>query len=427
MFCGRDDTYKFIEKMLKAATAPLRSKRIHIGMDEAWDLGRGAYLSENGFVPPFEIMCSHLKRVMEIVRRLGLQPMMWSDMFFRALSETHNYYDTDIKVNEDVVSKIPDDVELVYWDYYHSEESDYDAMIRKHEEMNGIPIMAPGLQSWGRFWPCYEWAEKSLAAGLGASLKNGVEEIILTIWGDDGTECDFFATLPLMQYASDICFSGSTGIAPSVKNLRGTLGVNYEEWKLGAIIDELPFVEKGNHPPLSKMLLWEDLLIGLYQATLDGEKVCEHYRDTRDRLDEVVGKSGNERLRLPYLIADVLSVKGDLPTVIQEAYRTGDREKLRDIQENIIPGLLEKIRRLHCYHRSLWLANNKPFGWEVLERRYGGLESIVEYATERIKAYLAGEIDVIDELEEKKVKMGPGFGGKGAGHVYSTGYIFHNY
>lgn len=34
LLANSEDTYDFIEKTIKAATAPFRTKRIHIGMDE---------------------------------------------------------------------------------------------------------------------------------------------------------------------------------------------------------------------------------------------------------------------------------------------------------------------------------------------------------------------------------------------------------
>lgn len=81
-----EPTYQFIEEMIRAASSPVTTRRIHIGMDEAWHLGLGKYLAVNGYHPKFEIMTQHLQRVLVITRRLGLQPMIWSDMFYRALS-----------------------------------------------------------------------------------------------------------------------------------------------------------------------------------------------------------------------------------------------------------------------------------------------------------------------------------------------------
>ena len=49
MLVGEEKTYQLIEKMLVASSAPFRTKRIHIGMDEAWNMGLGQYLEKNGY------------------------------------------------------------------------------------------------------------------------------------------------------------------------------------------------------------------------------------------------------------------------------------------------------------------------------------------------------------------------------------------
>ena len=121
LLVGYEPTYQFIEEMIRAASSPVSTRRIHIGMDEAWHLGLGRHLTANGYRPKFEIMTQHLERVLEITRRLELQPMMWSDMFFRALSPTGSYH--DVTVPDELASSIPQDVELIYWDYYHLDES----------------------------------------------------------------------------------------------------------------------------------------------------------------------------------------------------------------------------------------------------------------------------------------------------------------
>ena len=36
-----EPTYQFIEEMIRAASSPVSTRRIHIGMDEAWHLGLG--------------------------------------------------------------------------------------------------------------------------------------------------------------------------------------------------------------------------------------------------------------------------------------------------------------------------------------------------------------------------------------------------
>ena len=51
LLVGAEKTYDFIRNMLVSASRPFRTKRIHIGMDEAWRLGQGEYLIRNGLVP----------------------------------------------------------------------------------------------------------------------------------------------------------------------------------------------------------------------------------------------------------------------------------------------------------------------------------------------------------------------------------------
>lgn len=429
MMCGEKETYEFIEKMITAAVAPYRSKRIHIGMDEAWDLGRGNYLSKNGYVQPFEMMVKHLDKVMSILRKHKLKPMMWSDMFFRALSKNHGYYDTSIVMDKKITSKIPKDVDLVYWDYYHFTEAEYSAMIDIHVKMSGVPIFAPGLQSWNRFWSAYERAEKTLEPGFKCAFDKGVKETIITIWGDDGAECDYYSNFPLIQFASDMIFTGKADMKYTKANLMGSAGIDYDAWRIAGQIDMAPFIGKGQ-PNMSKSLLWEDPLFDLCQAQLDGKKVNGHFKKVATELKGELKKKGNARLTLPFLLADILSEKGDLPTIIRTAYKKKDKKKLKEISAITVPGLIRKIKKMDAHHRELWLKNYKPFGWEVLEKRYGGLVSSFENLKYRLDSYLSGKVNRIEELEEKRLKIydlkASDFPHFSASRVYSTGQIFHS-
>lgn len=49
--------------MFQAVRACFHTRRIHIGMDEAWSLGLGNFRFKNGIVPAWELMNRHLSRV----------------------------------------------------------------------------------------------------------------------------------------------------------------------------------------------------------------------------------------------------------------------------------------------------------------------------------------------------------------------------
>jgi hypothetical protein len=58
----------------------------------------------------------------------------------------------------------------------------------------------------------------------------------------------------------------------------------------------------------------------------------------------------------------------------------------------------------------MWLATYKPFGWEVVEKRYGGLRIRLESLSDRLKDYIEGRVPSIPEFEAKleKIHAGPG-------------------
>ena len=48
LLVGDERTYQFVEDMIVQVMKPFRTKRIHIGMDEAWKVGRGSYEDLHG-------------------------------------------------------------------------------------------------------------------------------------------------------------------------------------------------------------------------------------------------------------------------------------------------------------------------------------------------------------------------------------------
>ena len=50
-------------------------------------------------------------------------------------------------------------------------------------------------------------------------------------------------------------------------------------------------------------------------------------------------------------------------------------------------------------YRKQWHMDNKPFGFEIMDIRFGYIYSRIKTATLLIKKYLNGEISKIDELE----------------------------
>ncbi|MCF6466996.1 beta-N-acetylhexosaminidase [Nonomuraea sp. MG754425] len=344
--------YELIDRMIATVASCFRSRRIHIGMDEAHGIGTGQYRRRFGERQPFEILSSHLKNVLAICQEHGLRPMIWSDMYFRLGSAANDYYDPDTEIPSWVAGQIPDEVELVYWDYEHGESAFYADWIERHRrDLGKDPVFAAGGWTHHRLWAALPRALATITAGMTAAREARLPEAVVTMWGNDGTECDLFSALPAVQAFADLAY-GSTGHAT---NFVGSCDATWETWLAAAELDYLP----GSGDPVrwrgnpAKWLLWHDPVLGFLTSGLPGW-LAGHYRELADRLGAT--RRGDARLALPALLAEVLAAKVEL----HRARRA-------------VPGLEEKVRRLRELHRQTWCGDNKPFGWDVIDRRYGGL------------------------------------------------------
>ena len=129
-------TMTLIERMFATLSKSFASRKIHIGMDEAHNVGLGKYLDRHGFGDRYELILRHLNKVCEIARKYGYEPMMWEDMFFRLANHGDYYVKEPIAFSDDVVNKVPSDCSMVYWDYYSTDEAIYDAMITSSKRLS---------------------------------------------------------------------------------------------------------------------------------------------------------------------------------------------------------------------------------------------------------------------------------------------------
>ncbi len=411
LLVGEPETYEFLERMIAAASAPYRTKRIHLGMDEAHGLGSGEYRRRHGERRRFDLMNEHLRRTLQITGRLGLRPMIWSDMYFRIGSKTGGYYDPDTVIPPEVIEQIPREVQLVYWDYYHHDVEFYEEWIDRHRALGSEPIVAPGAWTWNRFWAYYPTAFGTMEPCMLACKEKGIREVLMTLWGDDGAEVDYYSAMPVLQRFAEHGYAGQVDDERVRVHFHGSCGGDYEAWIAAGGLDALPALSEPARTPtnVSKWLLWEDPLHPLWQPQLEGHSFTAHYRALAEALDAHAGEGGllAGRLRHPAQLARVLAIKNDFPTRLQQAYRAGDRDCLQRMTAQELPELRRQVRALWVSHRDMWLSTYKPDGLEVVEMRYGALMARLESLQTRLEEYLAGQVPSIPELEREYLKVYP--------------------
>ncbi|GAA0292679.1 hypothetical protein GGQ92_002678 [Gracilibacillus halotolerans] len=408
LLVGEESTYEFTKRMIEAATKPFRTNRIHIGMDEAEELGRGIYLNKFGHKDRLELMVSHLKRILAIVNEKGLEPMMWSDMFLKLASDSGiDQYDMDIQISDDLKNLVPKNVDLVFWDYYHTDVQDYKSLIKKHKEISGTPVFAGGIWVWNTFGVNYTLSLKASEAALLACKEEGVRDVFVTMWGDDGFESNYFAAMLGLQYYAEHQYSKTVDEEKWHERLKFCTGLDAETYMYFDQLDNIPGVEEGSSDQTnpSKFLLWQDVLLGLFDKHIEGLEVGAHY----EQLSQKIASSRDASRELDFILdvpeklAAVLAKKAQVGIRLKTAYDGNDKEELREIATTELPKIMRRVEALKQAHKVQWLTLNKPFGWEVLDIRYGGLISRLATAIERLTDYVDGNLDKIEELEQERL------------------------
>lgn len=411
LLAREEKTFEFVEQLISTVTSCFRSRRVHIGMDEADDMGRGKFLGKHGYVPPFEIFNEYMERLSAILKKYGLRPMMWSDMYFRVHSKSGgDYYDPDTEIPESTVSRIPDDMDMVFWYYGETtDESTDDFMLEKHKALGRGVIEATGAWSWCGHFPEHNMMMLTNKRSVEACRRHGVREVMLTIWGNDNNECELFSNLLGLSYFAELCYDAS----PSEEKLRARFEActdgDYDLfYKLCYFHNDFENSKEFAHRDfrfLGKQLFWQDPLMGLYEPALLKKPMSEHYAIAAETF------SGEHDGRWAYLyehahaIMEYLRIKTYIAERLATAYKAGDKETLSEMARVHLPALIEKCDVMHRSHKAAWMRNNKAFGWQNMDVKYGGMKARCETAIEMIEGYLDGRLAEIEELVPERLPL----------------------
>jgi hypothetical protein len=401
-------TYEFIEKIFSMLSKTFTSRSVNIGMDEAHMVGRGKYMDQHGYIERYDLLLCHLHKVADIAKKYGFKPHMWSDMFFR-LASNGDYYGDGI-IPEKVKKSLPDNMDLVYWDYYHTDKPFYDKMMDKHLDFGHDVWFAGAAWTWTGFAPFLSQTLASMKPAMQTVKEKGIENVLITMWGDDGKECSFFAMLHAL-YAIRQYADGNFDEEIIANGFKKMFGVSYEDFSLF----DLPNRPYETNEPWSagKTLLYTDPFMGWLDKNISNSPVFT-YGENAERLEEAVIRAKEYGYIFDCMskLCKVLDIKAELGIRVRKAYNDNDRMAL----ENIVTELTVLYERLEEFHQSfyiLWHKENKPQGFEIHDARIGGLMRRVITCKQRLKSYLMKKIEKIEELEEEILEY---FDGKKLGH-----------
>lgn len=395
-------TFEFLTQYIKAACAPYRSKRVHIGMDEAWNMGRGNFIDKHGLVNAFDIFKEFMQELIGITDSLGLKPMMWSDMYMRHASATGWPYDEKIVVTDAMKEAVPEGVELVFWHYGEDPGCDK-YMLEKHNQLGRNVIMATGIWDWSTKLPDNIYAYETTKFSLDSCRKTGVHDMMTTKWNGGGV---IWTTLLGLCLSAELCYKENAD----------------EKW----IEDRFNFISDGAYDAFNTMsqfnnifdsehkyddystrflghaLYWQDILEGLYDTHLFDRPMSAHYAAQEKKLASYEGK-WKQTVDMAEAIFSMISKKCEIAEKLWPAYNSADKDTLKYIASEALPELICRIERVHEAERRNFFTYFKQANWSSTDKCYGALMSRAKTAKMLLDAYLAREIDEIDSLKEQRL------------------------
>ena len=398
-----EKTFAFIRKMVSFWAENVRSRRIHIGMDEAHDLGRGAYLDRHGYHPRAEILAEHISRVNDICADYGMHPMIWSDLLVPRSG------DLPAETAALIQKKVPRSVDLVHWDYYNTREDVYAKQLAAHQSTGHHTIMATAVWSCGALWYGREYTETRLVPCLNATAKSGVNEWLVTMWNDDGANCDVDSCWNGLVLSSERVWGGKNEGRRYEALFQG---VSYDRNRKIARMNDL--VGRSLDEFMTLGFLWDDpLLAPVWHQCRAGD--ADYWVRRRGTLEEALeaipgmdpakGKAGDlSRIKAILLF---LREKIDLRVELERAYRGETTSEALHALAVRYKKQARLLQRVAAFWRTYWMSRSKPYGWEVLQIRLAGQAARQEEMALRIEEWARGDAQGIPELDEEDIRCTP--------------------
>ncbi len=404
MLVGAEETYALIEKMVSHWKRVCRSDRIHLGMDETHDLGRGRYLDKHGYRPGFELFNEHLSKVVKICRKYGLKPMIWSDMYFRLGCESGDYYDKRVVIPEAVAKKIPRAVDLVYWDYYHADKAFYLDWIERHRLLGKEPLMGSGIWTWDKYWYDHNITSRNAGPCIEACYESKLKEVFFTMWGDNGAYCDHDSAFAGMVFCAEKAYGAPEPASPVLEKRFGAVcGGSYAAHLLASDLHGgagLPSPNMWDDPIFeTHFRTWaKDNPDRMAKAATGFATLARRLRRHADHRQTGCHQTGN--FNYANATAQAFADRYKLSADLLRAYRRKDRKGMQAVKRRIWK-VTKSVQAMESAFRGMWISHNKPEGLETIQGRFGMVQARYRELDRRLGEYLRDDRARIAELDCK--------------------------
>ncbi|MBQ6832239.1 MAG: hypothetical protein IJO28_06330 [Oscillospiraceae bacterium] len=414
-------TYELIERMLRSLRQCYTTNRINLGMDEAYFMGKGRYhwFVDDTLPDPSMMYIRHLKRVLEIAKKVGFTDLaIWYDNLFEI--NYKGYINPPLWLWKDFKKEITDnfpEVRLIFWNYVIRDVEDFKRFVGYIRQLSPHVSFASMVHGYTSFAP-----ENYITASLVDTAKAGcaacgIDDLMITWWGGKSSS---LAQLGGYYHYIESC--GTSEGYDFEEHCKFLFGYTYEELcaldlpnKIEPDMGSTGMAE-GNNPCF--YILAEDPLLGTMSAHIP-ENAAETYASHAKVLQELAQRQSpfSYIYKFEQVLCDTLASKADLSLIVKDAYDRGDKESLKQIAQEKIPVIVEKMNNFRDAYYEYWCTYNRSLGWERYENMLGGHMYRLQKVAKLLLDYCDGKVERIEELEQERLPVNP----NKVGHVIGNG------
>ena len=346
--------------LLRELLAAFSSPRVHVGLDEPWELPDerfGDYLD-------------YVRRLRALPELDGRQALMWGDI---------------VASHPDELASIPDGVTVCEWGY---EDGHPFAARAELLAAAGRPFwLCPGTSSWNTLVGRWSNMLGNIGGAIDVAVDAGAEGVLVTDWGDNG----HLQYLPVSEpgfawtAARSWCRSSNVGL-----DLEAALSVHAFEDDTGGVAAALRLLGDAHRLVAPQVPNNSILVMHLYRPRFRiGEGITAGLveRDF-DVLDETIAAARSQlaaatpsRTDGSQVVAELDASARLLGLLVRDARaRLGAGGTLEAVPAAVRSSFAAELDGLVAEHRSLWLARN----------RSGGLDDSARRLTDLAAAYRSG-------------------------------------
>ena len=396
LLVGENKVYKLIDEMLGAISEGISSRRIHLGLDEAFGLGTGEYFKKHGYADKKSLILKHLKTVFPLLEKYGYTPEMWGDM----LAETEA---SEVSPQE-IKECLPKGTTVFLWNYEEKDEKKLAELIDGMKKNCDDVAFAGAAWKYLGFGPNNRYSVSRIIPQMMVSAEKGIKHYMVTLWSDRGAPCSNYAALPALFIAAEYNNGGFSGEGePDKTRFEKLTGENYDDLSSLEFIDNPFRTDCKERSSSSFWAFYTDILLGNFDTLLP-EGSEEAYARLAEEYENKAKGRFSHLYKMTAAVARVLSAKVGIPAKIRKLCKENDKAAAKAVIGDI-KRLKEELLKFEEIFDEYFLKDNNAFGLEIHHLYNGGQAFRLDYAIRRLTAFIERD-EKIEETEDGILPLG---------------------